>query len=187
MPFVYPSQRYREILGPQRFRIILSDMLMRFWMLGCFRKIVHICGSLNSVYKIYLNCTVMFSSFDSIVPISEIKAELPKKAIMGNISTHALGTMPRKNQAIGQSCQQKGMDIIAPACGLPTTTPLTNIRAMVEAVRDVKTLPVKIHLLNLNRIIECEPGNNLYEILSNEGLMDTLAADRFMRKMQSAH
>jgi uncharacterized 2Fe-2S/4Fe-4S cluster protein (DUF4445 family) len=33
-------------------------------------------------------------------------------------------------------------------------------------------LPVKIRLLNLNKIIECEPGNNLYEILSNEGLMD---------------
>ena len=33
-------------------------------------------------------------------------------------------------------------------------------------------LAVKIHLLNGNMIIECEPGKNLYEILSHEGLMD---------------
>jgi len=130
-----------EILGPQRFR----DYTVRYVnavldALDVSAKIVHICGSLNSVYKILpeLHCDVF--SFDSIVPISEIKAALPEKAIMGNISTHALGTMPpEKIRQLVRSCQQKGMDIIAPACGLPTTTPLTNIRAMVEAVRDVKT------------------------------------------------
>ncbi len=31
---------------------------------------------------------------------------------------------------------------------------------------------VKIHLHNGNKIIECEPGHSLYEILSHEGLMD---------------
>jgi uncharacterized 2Fe-2S/4Fe-4S cluster protein (DUF4445 family) len=33
-------------------------------------------------------------------------------------------------------------------------------------------LMVKIHLLNENKIIECESGINLYEVLSNEGFMD---------------
>ena len=104
-------------------------------------KIVHICGSLKSVYKILpeLHCDVF--SFDSMVPVTEIKESIPEKAIMGNISTHALGTMPpEKIRQLVRSCYQNGMDIIAPACGLPTTTPLTNIQAMVEAVRDVKTL-----------------------------------------------
>jgi MtaA/CmuA family methyltransferase len=128
-----------EILGPQRFR----DYSIRYVnavmdALDVSVKIVHICGSLKSVYQIIpeLHCDVF--SFDSLVPIADIKSVLPEKAIMGNINTHALGTSsPEKITQLVRSCRQKGMDIIAPACGLPTTTPLINIQAMVEASRDV--------------------------------------------------
>lgn len=128
-----------EILGPQKFReysIRYVNAVMD--ALDISVKIVHICGSLNSVYKMIpeFHCDVF--SFDAMVPIADMKAVLPEKAVMGNINTHALGTAsPEKITKLVGFCQKKGMDIIAPACGLPTTTPLKNIQAMVEAVRDV--------------------------------------------------
>lgn len=128
-----------EILGPQRFR----DYTLKYVNgildeLDIPVKIVHICGALNSVYHILpeFHCNVF--SFDSLVSIADIKAVLPDRAIMGNVNTHALGTAsaPKITQLV-RSCRRKGIDIIAPACGLPTTTPLANIQAMVEVARDV--------------------------------------------------
>jgi MtaA/CmuA family methyltransferase len=126
-----------EILGPQRFR----DYTLRYVNaimdeLDVPVKIVHICGSLNSVYHILpeFHCNVF--SFDSLVSIADIKEALPDQAIMGNINTHALGTASAsKITQLAWSCRRKGIDIIAPACGLPTTTPLANIQAMVEAAQ----------------------------------------------------
>ena len=128
-----------EILGPQRFR----DYSVRYInevldALDVPVKIVHICGSLKSVYEILpeLHCDVF--SFDSLVPIAEMKAALPEKVIMGNINTHVLGTgSPEKIAQLVRSCRRRGVDIVAPACGLPTITPLENIQAMVAAAGDV--------------------------------------------------
>jgi len=127
-----------EILGPRYFRdytVKYSNKILD--ALQAPLTIVHICGNLHSVYDVLpeLHCNVF--SFDSLVPFSEIKAVLPNTAIMGNISTHTLGTGSTE-KVINQvkSCRQKGMDIIAPACGLPTTTPLINVQAMVQASKD---------------------------------------------------
>ena len=77
-------------------------------------------------------------SFDSLAPVADIKVVLPEKVIMGNINTHALGTgSPEKITQLVRFCYRRGVDIIAPACGLPTITPLENIQAMVEATGDV--------------------------------------------------
>ena len=32
--------------------------------------------------------------------------------------------------------KKNGVDIVAPACGLPTTTPLSIVQAMVDATRE---------------------------------------------------
>lgn len=101
-------------------------------------KIVHICGELRSVYDILpqIHCDVF--SFDAIVPIAEIKKHLTNKAVMGNVNTFALGTMPpEKIKILVKNVLAKGVDIVSPACGLPTNTPLTNVKAMVETVKTI--------------------------------------------------
>ena len=129
-----------EILGPKYFREYSVKYINEIMdALQPPLAMVHICGNLRSVYEVLpeLHCDVF--SFDSLVPIDDIKAVLPEKAVMGNVNTHALGTSsPEKIFQLVKVCRRKGADVIAPACGLPTTTPLKNVQAMVAAVRDVK-------------------------------------------------
>lgn len=128
-----------EILGPNYFRQYTVKYINEIMeTLKPPVAIVHICGNLRSVYEILpeLHCDVF--SFDSMVSIDNMKAVLLDKALMGNINTHALGTSPPgKIFQLVKVCYRKGVDIIAPACGLPTTTPLKNVQVMVKAIRDV--------------------------------------------------
>lgn len=127
-----------EILGPQRFVEYSLCYLNRILdALEAPVKIVHICGSLQSVYKIIpeLHCDVF--SFDAVVPIEEIKIYIPEKAVMGNLNTHALASMSAEKVAsLTRLCLAKGVDIAAPACGLSTTTPLRNVQSMVQAAKE---------------------------------------------------
>lgn len=131
-----------EILGPQKFR----DYTVRYInevldALDVPVKIVHICGALKTVYEILPELHGDVFSFDSQVPVAEMKAALPEKVLMGNINTHVLGTgSPERIVLLVRSCYRRGVEIIAPACGLPTITPLANIQAMVAAARDVHVI-----------------------------------------------
>ncbi len=122
-----------EILGAKRFREFTAPYINR--LLDAIEvpvKIVHICGKLRAVCEELgaLHCDAF--SFDAIVNASEIRTYLPGKAVMGNVSTHAIGTMPEERaRGLTQNARAMGVDIIVPACGLPLSTPLCNIRAMV--------------------------------------------------------
>ena len=129
-----------EILGPRWFReysVQYINQVMDGLPDVC--KIVHICGDLASVYEELkdLHCDVF--SFDSIVSVRAIKPYLPGKAVMGNVNTHALGTAPPERVAtLTKAAVKQGVDILAPACGLPTTTPLDNVRTMVQTAAALK-------------------------------------------------
>jgi [methyl-Co(III) methanol-specific corrinoid protein]:coenzyme M methyltransferase len=54
---------------------------------------------------------------------------------MGNVSTTALqNAEPERIALRTRQLVAEGVDIIAPACGLSTSTPLDNIRALTGAV-----------------------------------------------------
>jgi [methyl-Co(III) methanol-specific corrinoid protein]:coenzyme M methyltransferase len=76
-------------------------------------------------------------SVDAFVNLKEIKAEIPSVTTMGNLSTYLLefGT-PEKIYIQAERLLADGINIIAPACGLSTSTPLDNIRALTKAVID---------------------------------------------------
>ena len=129
-----------EILGPKRFKAFTVKYVNEVLnALTVPVKIVHICGALKSVYEIIpeFHCDVF--SFDSIVPVEVIKRYIPDQVIMGNISTHTLGTMPPEKVAgMVKAVMSKGVDIVAPACGLATTTPLINVQTMVTTTQQGK-------------------------------------------------
>lgn len=126
-----------EILGAQFFQLYTLTYLNRVLdAIDAPVKIVHICGRLHMVYPLLqeFHCDVF--SIDALVSLKEIKPYLRGKAVMGNVSAHALGAMsPAKVRQLTRSALQQGADIVAPACGLPITTPFANIQAMVQASR----------------------------------------------------
>lgn len=129
-----------EILGAARFREFTVPYINRLLdAIDAPTKIVHICGKLRSVYGelAALHCDAF--SFDAIVNAREIRPYLKGKAVMGNVNTHAIGTMPEdKVRGLTRSALEMGVDIVAPACGLPLDTPLGNIRAMVEEAKNAE-------------------------------------------------
>lgn len=126
-----------EILGPRYFADYTVNYLNRILdELTIPVKIVHICGRLKSVYDIIPQIHCHAFSFDAVVPIDEIKKHLTNQAVMGNISTYALDSMqPEKITSLVRGALKAGVDIVAPACGLSTTTPLVNVQVMVGATR----------------------------------------------------
>ena len=127
-----------ELLGPRHFRNYTVPYLNKVMdALPVPVKIIHICGKLQSVYKLLadLHCNVF--SFDALVPVKEIKPYLEGKAVMGNISTLKLwDTTPERIRGMVRVVKKNGVDIVAPACGLPTTTPLSIVQSMVDATRE---------------------------------------------------
>lgn len=74
-------------------------------------------------------------SFDSCVAMSDAKKNLKDRVLMGNVSTWALEFgRPEKVKSLAVKCWKDGSEIISPACGLGTKSPLANIRAIRQGV-----------------------------------------------------
>jgi [methyl-Co(III) methanol-specific corrinoid protein]:coenzyme M methyltransferase len=131
-----------EILGPKSFEEYavryLNKVIDAVHAAGGL-IIVHICGNINSVKHLIPSIRSDAISTDAVVNLKQLKQEFPQLTTMGNLSTYLLqsGTPAR---VAGQAAKLAGdgVDIISPACGLSTSTPLANIQAMTQAVKSVK-------------------------------------------------
>lgn len=130
-----------EILGPKLFKEFAIPYINKIVeALKPYAKggvIVHICGKLKSVYDNLKNLKCDALSFDSITSVKEVKQNVKGKAIMGNVSTLTLfngeGELIKN---ISSHCIKNGVDILSPACGIGITTPLKNIKTMVEVAKE---------------------------------------------------
>lgn len=128
-----------EILGPKMFEEYAVRYLNRIvdgiHAVGA-TAIVHICGDLKRVTPLLPKLRSDALSTDSVVNLKTLKDEYPQIVTMGNVSTHLLefGSAGRV-AARTRLLLDDGIDIISPACGLSTATPLANIRALTETVR----------------------------------------------------
>lgn len=128
-----------EILGPGLFREfairylnVLADAIHAL----ATPVIIHICGRLGSGTALLplLHCDAI--SVDAMVNLRDLKSASPSLTTMGNLSTYLLEWGPsQKIAARATELVQEGTDIIAPACGLSTSTNLVNITAMTAAVK----------------------------------------------------
>ena len=76
-------------------------------------------------------------SFDSCVSMREAREHLKKHALMGNVSTWTLEFgQPEKVEQLAVKCWKDGSNIISPACGLGTKSPLTNIQAIRHGIME---------------------------------------------------
>jgi len=131
-----------EILGPKLFEEYavpyLNQVIDEIHKLGV-PVIVHICGEVGMV-KTQLNMLRGNAiSVDAFVNLKKMKEENDKLTTMGNLSTYLLefGEAQKVYQSAKHLLQDK-IDIIAPACGLSTSTPLINIKAFTQAITEGK-------------------------------------------------
>lgn len=127
-----------EILGPkffEEFAVKYLNMLLDGLQDEKMGTIVHICGQMKSVYKQINMVKSNALSFDSVVPMKEARKNLGDRVLMGNVSTYALEFGdPARVAALTEHCVKSGSNIISPACGLGTKSPLTNIQAMLATL-----------------------------------------------------
>lgn len=128
-----------EILGPRFFAdygVVYLNKLVDAIHAMNVPAIVHICGNMNMVKK---ECADLHSdalSTDAFVSLAKIKAEFPEITTMGNLSTILL--QDGNTESVykrGRALVDAKIDILAPACGLSTSTPLENIRAFTDSVK----------------------------------------------------
>lgn len=130
-----------EILGPKLFHEYgvkyINKIVKELRPLCKTGLIVHICGRLKSVYDELNELESDAISFDSITSVKEVKEAAIGKAIMGNVSTLALEkNNPKEIKESSRYCIEAGVNILSPACGIGTRTPLENIQAMVNACKE---------------------------------------------------
>ena len=130
-----------EILGPVYFQDFAVKYLNK--LIRAIREydpavpvIVHICGQIHSVYGQLQQLDADVFSFDAVVGIKEVRDNLPGKLFMGNISSFAIESADEeKITAMTRNAIRNGVDILAPACGLGTGSPLANIQAILKTAK----------------------------------------------------
>ena len=99
--------------------------------------IVHICGQISSIAKHVAKIKGDAISTDAVVNLRLLKKEYPHLTTMGNMSTIRLEQGTPDGVTRGTDVLlRNGIDIIAPACGLGTATPLKNIAAFTSRVKE---------------------------------------------------
>jgi [methyl-Co(III) methanol-specific corrinoid protein]:coenzyme M methyltransferase len=129
-----------EILGPKLFAEYAVPYLNRvIAAINALGKpvIVHICGDMKAVKKPLADLRGEALSVDAMVNLRDLKNEVGIKTTMGNLSTYTLEFgNPEKVAAATEVLLRQNIDILAPACGLSTSTPLANIRAFTDTIKN---------------------------------------------------
>jgi [methyl-Co(III) methanol-specific corrinoid protein]:coenzyme M methyltransferase len=128
-----------EILGPKVFEEYAVQYLNR--LIDEIRRtgvpvIAHVCGQLSSVSQQVASLGGNAVSTDAMVSLRDLKDRYPHLTTMGNLSTIKLEQgAPESVRRSVDLLLRDGVDILAPACGLSTSTPLDNIKAFTGQVK----------------------------------------------------
>ncbi|MHC6179071.1 MtaA/CmuA family methyltransferase [Clostridium sp. JNZ X4-2] len=129
-----------EILGPKMFEKYvvryMPQVVLKAHDLGA-KTILHICGDVKPVRHLLPEIGADLISTDAVVSLFKLKKEFPGIKTMGNLSTFLLNDGPIDKIKIGtKKLVEDKIDVIAPACGLSTSTPLKNIRAFTDKIKE---------------------------------------------------
>ncbi|MDO5851237.1 MAG: methylcobamide:CoM methyltransferase MtaA [Methanobacteriaceae archaeon] len=103
------------------------------------QSILHICGNSRPIFEDMLDCGYNGVSFEEAVDVAEVKALQQEMGsdtqLVGNISTSqtlfSSATDVVKEEVT--AALEKGINVLAPSCGIAPKSPLANIKAFVEA------------------------------------------------------
>ncbi len=128
-----------EIIGGECFGKLVFpaiDMIIRAIKAHGIPVVLHICGNIMTLVEVLAAIPWDALSVDSVVSLQKLMTHFPERALMGNVSTHLLAVSgdDKVYRAARQAVEVSA--ILAPACGLSTTTLPENIRCLVRAARD---------------------------------------------------
>jgi len=126
-----------DLMSPDAFKNDLQPRLQRFSSEVNSVKVLHICGNVTRILDYMADCGFEGLSVEEKVgSIKKAKEVLGNRArLVGNISSPFV-LLPGPIDKIKEECKKalaEGVDVLAPGCGIAPMTPLSNIRAMVEA------------------------------------------------------
>ena len=102
-------------------------------------SILHICGNSRPILEGMLDCGFSGISFEEAVDVEEAKQvkadEGSETVLVGNVSTsQTLFSKPTSEvKAEATQALEKGINVLAPSCGIAPKSPLENLKAFVEA------------------------------------------------------
>ncbi len=129
-----------EILGPKMFEeyavFYLNQIIRVIHHMGV-PVILHICGDMKAVKHLIPKLESDTISTDALVNLRLLKEEFKDLITMGNLSTYLLqfGTVEKVAEQT-EKLLADGIDIISPACGLSTSSALSNIHALTQTVKE---------------------------------------------------
>lgn len=127
-----------EIIGRNAFEEFVMPYVNR--MIDRFRSgfnvpsVVHICGNVKKLGNALGDIASEAISVDSMVDIAFLRQMIGEKVSMGNVSTHLLaqGSADAVLKA-ATACLNRGISVLAPACGISPKTPVENVRSLLKA------------------------------------------------------
>lgn len=128
-----------DLLSPLDFQQISRPPLEDIEKAMKSQNVLHICGHTANMLKDMLSSGYNGISIEEAVDMryaQEVKSSLGDKCqVCGNISTSRTlfrGT-PEEVRTEVLEALEKGVDVVAPSCGIAAASPLVNIQAMVNA------------------------------------------------------
>lgn len=126
-----------DLMSPDTFKTELEPRLQKFSGSVNSVTILHVCGNVNPVLNYMADCGFEgLSVEEKIGSVKKAKEVLGTRArLVGNISSPftLLPGPVEKIKAESKQALADGVDVLAPGCGIAPMTPLSNIKAMVEA------------------------------------------------------
>lgn len=121
------AKMYEELLWPVHCRIAAACQAP---------LILHICGDTADRVDLIARSGMACFHFESKVPAEDaVRLAAGRIALMGNINNPQLLLHGRPDEVREQArrVQAAGVNIVAPECAVPLTTPTANLRALTEA------------------------------------------------------
>ncbi len=167
-----------DIIGSRHFMRFVAPPLTRIINAAKDKGIpviLHICGNILPLAESLEKLPWDALSVDSIVNLRKLQKFFPGRAMMGNVSTHILAV---SNENKAYRVAKKALEIsaiLAPACGLSTTTLPQNIRAMVRAAKAVKNnLICEVEKITQKMTLSIFPEGRRLAAVKGENLLDFL-------------
>lgn len=125
-----------DLVSPDMFDSIIKQRLTKLAENINGIKVLHICGNTTKILGSMAECK--FDALSIEEKVKDIKAakEVTKgQSLVGTVSaavTMFRGT-PDQVKEEARSCLSNGINVLAPGCGIAPTTPIANVKALVEA------------------------------------------------------
>lgn len=126
-----------DLMSPDSFKNMLQSRLQNFSSNVNSVTVLHICGNVNPVLDYMADCGFEgLSVEEKIGSVKKAKEIIGDRArLVGNISSPFV-LLPGPIDKIKEESKKaiaEGVDVLAPGCGIAPMTPVSHIKAMVEA------------------------------------------------------